>query len=54
MVGSDKMLIIDGVGGASSEEVSVTAINMAGLRSSPLRGRVEFQTTPPVDTGMCV
>ena len=52
MVGSSKNLVIDGVGVASSEEViSVTAINLAGLRSSPIRGRVVFQTTPPLDTG---
>ena len=52
MVGSDRMLVIDGVGVASSvEEVSVTAINLAGLRSTPVLGRVVFQTTPPHDTG---
>ena len=52
MVGSDRELIIDGIGVASSEEeVSVTAINLAGLRSTPVRGRVVFQTLPPQDTG---
>jgi hypothetical protein len=49
------MLVIDGVGVASSvEEVSVTAINLAGLRSTPVRGRVVFQTTPPHDTGATI
>ena len=52
MVGTDRQLVIDGVGVASEEEeVSVTAINLAGLRSVPLRGRVTFQTTPPTDNG---
>ena len=52
MVGTDRQLVIDGVGVASEEEeVSVTAINLAGLHSVPLRGRVTFQTTPPTDNG---
>ena len=53
IVGSDRQLIVHGVGGASEEEVvvSVTAVNLAGLRSIPLRGRVVFHTTPPNDTG---
>ena len=53
MVGTDKKLTLDGVGVASfdEEDVSVTAINLAGLRSSPLRGQVVFQTNPPMDNG---
>ena len=52
MVGDARQLIVDGVGVASEEEmVSVTAVNLAGLRSIPLRGRVVFQTSPPNDTG---
>ena len=59
-VGSDRELTIDGVGMASSADegaglaVSVTAMNLAGLRSESLRGRVVFQTQPPRDTGECV
>lgn len=52
MVGSERQLVIDGVGMASyEEEVSVTAVNLAGLHSPPVRGRVVFQTQPPLDTG---
>ena len=52
VVGDDRQLIIDGVGVASEEEVvSVTAVNLAGLRSVPIQGKVTFQTTPPNDTG---
>ena len=52
MVGSERQLVIDGVGMASyKEEVSVAAVNLAGLHSSPVRGRVVFQTQPPLDIG---
>ena len=55
MVGDARQLIVDGVGVASEEEmISVTAVNLAGLRSVPLRGRVVFQTSPPNDTGMYI
>jgi hypothetical protein len=55
MVGDGRQLIVDGVGVASEEEmVSVTAVNLAGLRSIPLRGRVVFQTSPPNDTGAAI
>lgn len=52
MVGSERQLVIDGVGMASyEEEVSVAAVNLAGLHSPPVQGRVVFQTRPPLDTG---
>lgn len=52
MVGTNKKLTIDGVGSFDEEEVCVTALNLAGHHSSPLCGRVVFQTTPPIDNGI--
>ena len=52
MVGADRQLIIDGAGVASEEQVvSVTALNLAGLRSVPVQARIVFQTSPPTDNG---
>ena len=57
-MGIDRALTVDGVGGggvANYEEegllVSVTAVNLAGLRSGTVRSRVYFLTEPPETTG---